>query len=138
MMTIHRNRTHAPRIAIEPIEADGILDRLAAFHCDVLDKKARFALGGGLGFQRVAFFFHGEGAGRDGIQHFTASPRVGEGDMIGCLLFKDEALFFGHLEKRLGQTLHSISGFEDRSPGVSRHLRASAPALRLHHMIMVC
>lgn len=47
-------------IEIEAIEVDGLLEQLGEFHRDVLSKKARTATNSGLGFQRVAFFFHKE------------------------------------------------------------------------------
>ena len=43
---------------LEAIEADGLLDKLAEFHADQLKQKPRDATGSGLGFQRVAWFFH--------------------------------------------------------------------------------
>nr|VFK79376.1 MAG: hypothetical protein BECKSD772D_GA0070982_10471 [Candidatus Kentron sp. SD] len=67
----HLNRTIGSSVAIETIKADGLFDKLASFHRDILSKKVRSAMGDGLGFQRVAFLFHGEGSGQGRIQHLT-------------------------------------------------------------------
>lgn len=58
MLTIHLDAPDREGVKIDPIEADGLLDKLAEFHNDQLTKKTRDATGSGLGFQRVAYFFH--------------------------------------------------------------------------------
>lgn len=59
-VTIHIGNHRESPIQVEAIEVDGLLDQLGVFHRDVLSKKARTATDHGLGFQRVAFFFHKE------------------------------------------------------------------------------
>jgi hypothetical protein len=56
--TFHIGDQYEIPIQVETIEVDGLLDRLGAFHRDVLSRKARTANDSGLGFQRVAFLFH--------------------------------------------------------------------------------
>jgi hypothetical protein len=58
MLTIHLDSPTRDGVQIETIETDGLLDKLAGFHKDQLTKKPRDATGDGLGFQRVAYFFH--------------------------------------------------------------------------------
>jgi hypothetical protein len=58
MMTFHFDCAEKDKTEVENVEADGLLDLLARFHRDTLDKKTRSANGDGLGFQRVAFFLH--------------------------------------------------------------------------------
>ena len=58
MLTIHLDSPDREGVNIEAIEADGLLDKLAEFHNDQLTKRTRDATGSGLGFQRVAYFFH--------------------------------------------------------------------------------
>lgn len=58
MLTIHLDSTEKTGVHREAIEADGLLDRLAEFHTDQLKQRPRNATGSGLGFQRVAYFFH--------------------------------------------------------------------------------
>ncbi len=58
MLTIHLDAPARDGVLIEPIEADRLLDNLAEFHADLLKQKSRDATGSGLGFQRVAYFFH--------------------------------------------------------------------------------
>lgn len=62
MVTIHLDakgdaRARAP-VTIEPMEADGLLDQLAKLHAEQFNAKTRATGGSGLGFQRVAYFFH--------------------------------------------------------------------------------
>lgn len=71
ILTIHLDSEDHSGICIEPIEADGLLDMLSAFHREVLSKKARSATGNGLGFQRVAFFFHANEVVRGQVQNLT-------------------------------------------------------------------
>ena len=58
MLTIHLDSAEKTGVKLEAIEADGLLDKLAEFHADQLKQKPRDATGSGLGFQRVAWFFH--------------------------------------------------------------------------------
>jgi hypothetical protein len=58
MLTVHLDSLDRDGVKIESIEADGLLDKLAEFHNAQLKKKTRDATGTGLGFQRVAYFFH--------------------------------------------------------------------------------
>lgn len=58
-------------VKVERMVVEGLLDKLATFHRDVLRKNVRSGFGGGLGFQRVAFFFHGHGSGRNRVQNLT-------------------------------------------------------------------
>jgi hypothetical protein len=71
MVTIHLDWIGRDPLTIEPIAADGLLDRLASFHRDVLAKRARSATGEGLGFQRVAFFFHAHRADHGRVPNLT-------------------------------------------------------------------
>lgn len=66
----------------------------------------------------------------------VASPIVGEGGMIGYLLKGHEEVVLAGLAKELVQELSILPEFAARPHRASRHLRADAPALRLHHMIM--
>ena len=68
----------------------------------------------------------------------VAAPLVGEGAMIGYLLVTDTATVFANLEKRLNQTLVIVPEFVGRPHRVSRHTRATAPDLCLHHLLMAC
>jgi hypothetical protein len=67
-----------------------------------------------------------------------ASPLIGEGAMLGYLLNDDVNAAFKNLEGRLGQRLKQFTGFAHRAHRTSDHVRATAPDLRLHHMLMVC
>jgi hypothetical protein len=58
MLTIHLDAVRGNGVQVEPIEADGLLDKLAEFHGEQLKQKTRDATGSGLGFQRVAYLFH--------------------------------------------------------------------------------
>lgn len=68
----------------------------------------------------------------------TAAPFVGEGGMIGYLLKGAPNDFFANLEVKLGQTLGTCLRFSARPHRTTLHTRSTAPALRLHHMIMEC
>jgi hypothetical protein len=57
MITIHLDTPTRDGVQVEPIEADGLLDKLAEFHASQLKQKPRDPTGSGLGFQRVAYFF---------------------------------------------------------------------------------
>lgn len=67
-----------------------------------------------------------------------AAPLVGEGAMIGYLLFNDTVSVFANLAFKLNLNLESIAEFSARPHRVSRHTRTSAPDLRLHHLLMAC
>ncbi len=58
MVTIHLDAPWRVPLAIERIEADGLFDQLAKLHSDHLKNRTRAAGSEGLGFQRVAYFFH--------------------------------------------------------------------------------
>lgn len=66
------------------------------------------------------------------------APLVGEGGMIGYLLTGTAAAFFENLQTELAIPLEEVIEFAGRPHRASRHLRGTAPALRLHHMIMAC
>lgn len=68
----------------------------------------------------------------------VAGPLVGEGGVIAYLLTSETALVFENLAMRLSQVLEPDPRFDNRPHRVSRHARASAPELRLHHMLMQC
>lgn len=67
-----------------------------------------------------------------------AGPLVGEGGMLGYLLFTDGSAVVRGLEERLGQRLESMPAMRDRLHKMSHHSRKNAPDLRLHHMLMTC
>jgi len=67
-----------------------------------------------------------------------AGPLVGEGAMLGYLLCSNGSAVVANLETRLGQDLRAVSDFPKRLHRTSRHPRATAPVLRLHHLLMVC
>ena len=71
MVTIHLDWVGRAPLTIEPIEADRLFDELASFHRDLLGKKVRSATGDGLGFQRVAFFFHTHRAEHGRVRNLT-------------------------------------------------------------------
>lgn len=66
----------------------------------------------------------------------VAAPFVGEGGMIGYLWKGSPSEVFARVANELGQPLLTVAGFETRQHHSSRHERAHAPALRLHHLIM--
>ena len=53
MVTVHLDWSRRATLTVEPIETDGLLEKLASFHRDVLPSSRS-----GTSFQRVAFFFH--------------------------------------------------------------------------------
>lgn len=67
-----------------------------------------------------------------------AAPLVGEGAMIAYLLTNDTIAVVENLANRLKQPLQTIPEFRDRPHRLSRHMRAMAPELRLHHLLMEC
>ena len=68
----------------------------------------------------------------------VAAPLVGEGAMIAYLLTNETTAVFENLENRLNQPLQMVPEFCERPHRVSRHLRTTAPELRLHHLLMEC
>jgi hypothetical protein len=68
----------------------------------------------------------------------VAAPLVGEGGMIAYLLTRETEVVFENLATKLAQVLAPDPRFSGRPHRVSRHSRASAPDLRLHHMLMQC
>ena len=75
---------------------------------------------------------------RQKFEEGIAAPLVGEGAMIGYLITGTADEVFANLRARLSTTLDAVAEFADRPHQSSNHQRASNPALRLHHMIMVC
>jgi hypothetical protein len=71
MLTIHLDSEESSGVCVEPIEAERLFDMLSSFHRDVLSKKVRSATASGLGFQRVAFFFHANETKRCRVQNLT-------------------------------------------------------------------
>jgi type I restriction-modification system DNA methylase subunit len=69
MITLHLDAPNRDPLKIQPMEADGLLDQLTRFHADQLKKKTRNTTGNGLGFQRVAWFFHRDH--EDGVMNLT-------------------------------------------------------------------
>lgn len=67
-----------------------------------------------------------------------AAPLVGDGAMIGYLLFNDPTTVFANLTSKLKQNLEAVAEFSARPHRLSHHHRKSAPTLRLHHLLMVC
>ncbi|HVC98466.1 MAG TPA: hypothetical protein VND64_32665 [Pirellulales bacterium] len=68
----------------------------------------------------------------------VAAPLVGEGAMIAYLLTNETDKVFENLARRLEQVLEPVSEFRERPHRTSHHSRATAPDLRLHHMMMEC
>ncbi len=75
---------------------------------------------------------------RDKFESGVAAPLVGEGGMVGYLLSGGPDICFANLEKRLSCVLVVVPEFASRPHRTSNHQRASAPTLRLHHMVMPC
>ena len=71
MMTVHLDWVGRAPLTIEPVEADGLLDKLATFHRDVLSCEVRSLAGEGLGFQRVAYFFHAQQTAGGRVRNIT-------------------------------------------------------------------
>ena len=71
MVTLHLDWQDRNPLTIEPMSADGLYDRLADFHKNILSKKVRSATGQGLGFQRVAFFVHSRQVNHKRVQNVT-------------------------------------------------------------------
>lgn len=75
------------------------------------------------------------------VKKFTdgiAAPFVGEGAQIAYLLSGDANDFLSALGARLSLHLQAMPAFASRPHSVSQHPRATAPNLRLHHMVMPC
>lgn len=103
MLTIHLDAPDRDGVKTEPIEADGLLDKLAQFHTDQLTKKTRDAIGSGLGFQRVAYLFQPgrEGKARwmnltivkpDERRYWTRSMAMRDADQLAAAIRKAAAL----------------------------------------------
>ena len=99
MVTLHFDWPGRKPLTVEHIEADGLLDELAKFHRDSLQGRTRTANGTGLGFQRVAFFFHSHQAehGRvrnltiikpDERRYWTRSLAMRDADDLAAAIFK--------------------------------------------------
>ena len=58
MLTIQLDSPDLGSVHVQRMEADKLLDTLAAFHGDQLSGKIRNSKSGGLGFQRVAYLLH--------------------------------------------------------------------------------
>ncbi|HQX48955.1 MAG TPA: N-6 DNA methylase [Planctomycetaceae bacterium] len=71
MVTLHLDWPDRELLTVEPMSADGLYDRLAEFHQDILSKRVRSATGQGLGFQRVAFFVHSHQVKHNRVQNVT-------------------------------------------------------------------
>jgi hypothetical protein len=71
MVTLHLNWAGRAPLTTEAIAADGLLDKLSLFHRDVLSHKVRSANGAGVGFQRVAYFFHAHQEKQIRVQNLT-------------------------------------------------------------------
>jgi hypothetical protein len=68
----------------------------------------------------------------------VASPRIGEGAMIAYLLSDDSEAFLQNVAAKLARTLNPVTEFPARIHSTSEHVRATAPDLTLHHMVMDC
>jgi hypothetical protein len=99
MVTIQLDAHNGKSVSIQPMEADGLLDQLAKFHDDLLKKRSRVMGGGGLGFQRVAYFFHPsrEASGRvmnltiakpDERRYWTRSMAMRDADQLASAVAK--------------------------------------------------
>jgi len=75
------------------------------------------------------------------VKKFTdgvTAPFVGEGAQIAYLLSGDANGFFSNLSAKLSLRLQDVPEFSSRPHRFSQHARATAPHLRLHHMVMHC
>ena len=99
MLTIHLDSAEKTGVNPAAIEADGLLDKLAEFHTGQLKQKPRDATGSGLGFQRVAWFFHPtrEGGKRvmnliivkpDERRYWTRSMAMRDADQLAAAIAK--------------------------------------------------
>ena len=71
MLTIHLDSAEKASVKPEAIAADGLLDMFTEFHAGQLKQKSRDATGSGLGFQRVAWFFHPTREGGKRVMNLT-------------------------------------------------------------------
>ncbi len=58
--------------------------------------------------------------------------------MIGYLLAGKTDEAFRRLAAKLKQSLGTVERFKDRAHKTTVHVRATAPKLRIHHMVMSC
>lgn len=75
---------------------------------------------------------------RDKFETGVAAPLVGEGGMIAYLLSGTVEAVFTNLQERLSTSLAVVPEFITRPHRASNHARATAPTVRLHHMVMAC
>jgi len=75
---------------------------------------------------------------RDKFEAGVAAPLTGEGGMVAYLLSGEAEAVFAHLQRKLSMPLEMISEYADRPHRMSFHSRSQVPALRLHHMVMIC
>ncbi|HEY2294987.1 MAG TPA: hypothetical protein VGM86_30145 [Thermoanaerobaculia bacterium] len=75
---------------------------------------------------------------RNKFESGVAAPLVGEGGMIAYLLSGSTDAVFLNLQEHLASRLETVHEYEGRPHRTSFHMRSTAPALRLHHMVMVC
>ena len=71
MVTLHLDWVGRSPLMIESVADDGLLDKLGGFHRDILARKVQSPSGGGLGFQRVAFFVHSQRNKHVCVRHVT-------------------------------------------------------------------
>lgn len=58
VVTLHLGWSGRPLMTVEPITPNDLRKQLSTFHRDILNQKMQAATGGGVGFQRVGYFFH--------------------------------------------------------------------------------
>lgn len=99
MLTIGLDAAESNDVSYETIEADGLLDKLAEFHTLHLKQKPRNVIGSGLGFQRVAYFFHpSRRNGKrvmnltivkpDELRYWTRSMAMNDADKLAASIMK--------------------------------------------------
>jgi methylase of polypeptide subunit release factors len=71
MVTIHLDWPGRESLKVDLIEADGLLDKIAEFHRNAMQRKGRAVSGDGLGFQRVAFLFHSHKTEQGRVRNLT-------------------------------------------------------------------
>lgn len=102
MVTLHLDAEGRDPLTYERMTTDGLFDELSRFHRDVLGKKVRSVNGAGIGFQRVAFFFHAhqEKSGRvqnltiikpDEYRYWTRSQAMRDADELAAAIMKAAA-----------------------------------------------
>lgn len=72
------------------------------------------------------------------FENGIAAPFVGEGAQVAYLLSGTTSDFFSNLSGKLASPLQPVAEFSTRPHRASRHTRATAPDLRLHHLAMHC